>query len=314
MNRKARKLAKRVAKNYPRGNVKRTLREWIIPPRFLDLLVKARVAVSKRNHKSEDIRLSVRSRPSTVHFLRFGLGKEFVVDFANIRSPVGFAYTIEQHQYRRYLSDSPEKRLDALRGFYTVFQPNSLAALHFVPDDSTKSNSERGSERTTWFDNPNGGPWNLNQMSPFMGLPWDPAPTKRVKCRKQGTQFFGPYPKEKILREAIRLDNLVASIEKFGYKPDLFDGAIRGYLLTRHHRGERQAIFRPLEGEHRLATLKHLGMSSVEVNFDSRRPREYRLEDVNEFAGVKDGRFTVDQAEILFHSFFRNPNQVLITY
>lgn len=312
MNREARKLAKQIADNSPRG-IKRFLREWIIPPGWLDLLGKALVTVRNKISNAQETGFSATEAPSTVNFLRFGYGREFVIDVANIRNKVGFAYTLEQHQYRRYLNESPENRLNSLRKFYEAFQPASLAELFFVSDDSPNSRREGDPQADTWFDNPNGGPWNLSQVSPFMSLPWDPAPATEVRGRKEGTQFFGPYSETKTQREAIRLENLLRSIRRLGYRPDLFDGPFGGHLLTRHYRGERQAVFLPYEGSHRMAVLSHLGATKVEVKFDPARPRECRIEDVKSFEGVRDGRFTVEQAEILFHSFFRDPHEVLIS-
>ena len=312
MNREARKLAKRIADNSPRG-VKRFLREWVFPPGWLELSRKAVLTFRNRISKSEDTDFSANEAPSSVHFLRFGYGREFVVDVANLRNKGGFAYTLEQHQYRRYLSQNPENRLPILRKFYEVFQPTSLAELYFVSDDSSNSKTQWDSNGNTWFDNPNGGPWNLRDMSPFMTLPWDPPPTRAIQGRLEGTQYFGPYSETKTQREAIRLENLLRSIRRLGYRPDLFDGAFGGHLLTRHYRGERQAVFLPFEGSHRMAVLAHLGATKVGVKFDPARPREFRIEDVKHFEGVRDRRFTAEQAEILFHSFFRDPHEVLIS-
>ncbi len=313
MNRESQKLAKRRAKNAP-PDLRRSLQEWVIPSGWLSLAKKTLVQLRNKISGSPATDFSLVGKASSVNFLRFGYGRgEFIVDVANIRNKVGFAYTLEQHQYRQYLSQSPENRLSTLRRFYEVFQPTSLAELFFVADGSSNSETQIAPRANAWFDNPDGGPWNLEEMSPFMGLPWDPSPSKAVKGRREGTQYFGPYSETKTQREALRLENLLKSIERLGYRPDLFDGEFGGHLLTRHFRGERQAVFLPYEGSHRMAILTHLGATRVGVKFDPARPREYRIEDVKNFAGVEDGRFTVEQAEIIFHSFFRNPDEVLIS-
>ena len=83
-----------------------------------------------------------------------------------------------------------------------------------------------------------------------------------------GHHYFGPMPEEKGQAQFDRLIDTYRSIEREGFKPDVY-GPIMGYFLA----DDSRYRFVVASGNHRLAALKVLGQATVPVTADQDSPR-----------------------------------------
>ena len=114
-----------------------------------------------------------------------------------------------------------------------------------------------------------------------------------------GHTQFGPASRRKICHEVVRLEDLLASVQQSGISEDY--PPVLGCLLT-DDRGEggQPWVFDVRDGLHRCAVYAALGYETVEMKLVANLGPEVRRSQSAEWAQVRSGLFTEDEALTLF--------------
>mgnify|MGYP007135777970 FL=1 len=201
------------------------------------------------------------------------------------RDFLGYAYTPPGWHYfvaflRQYETDpdiSPKKSV--LARYYHRFKPDSLwEALTGLPKARL--------------------PGGLAGLPDWPPLPWLEQTIKPANAR----QHFGPFTPKLIRQQDARCRALFHKIRKEGYRPDRYpDGYIRGYFL----RDGRRYRFIVTAGQHRIAVLAALGISTFVARIQPRFPRVADIERIREWPQVANGTYTPDQAAKVLRLYFQ---------
>jgi len=184
-------------------------------------------------------------------------------------------------QYYRY-------GLTQFRRFYQTHQPSNIFEYFFL--DAPRA-TELAVRQMPWFED-----YEPQRPSAEAGLPAD----------LHGYQGCGPASEDRILSEAGRLDSVLASIRKYGFRPEM-GGHVRGHFMMRR---DGQWVFTIREGFHRVAALAHLGFSTIDVRMHPSCPRFVEQADSHLWPKVRAGTLTQDEAEQIFDQFFRDERQI----
>jgi hypothetical protein len=196
-----------------------------------------------------------------------------------VRYPGGRRYTVEEHHFLQYYDGG----LPALRRFYEQHQPRNVFESHLLP-------TPRGT------------------MPPPIesGVPWFREPeTAGSKGEgglgpEHGVQAYGPVSEQKLMLEAARLDAVLASVRRHGFRPDL-GGHPKGYFMLRR---SGAWVFVIRVGLHRVAAMAHLGHGSIEAVFYPAMPRFVDEADVATWPMVRDGAMSAEEAVSIFARYF----------
>jgi hypothetical protein len=211
--------------------------------------------------------------------LKYVVGRPvFVVPLDRVRYPGGRRYTVEEHHFLQYY----EAGLPALRRFYEEHQPRSVFEAHFLPTPAGAT-PPKSANAVPWFRELESGTRGEHGLG-----------------REHGVQAHGPVSEQKLRLEAARLDAVLASIRKHGFRPD-FGGRPMGYFMLRRN-GAWVFVIRV--GFHRVAALAHLGHESIEVTFYPPMPRFVDESDVAEWPMVRDGIMRSEEALAIFAQYF----------
>jgi hypothetical protein len=146
-------------------------------------------------------------------------------------------------------------------------------------------------------------------------LPWGPSGPKARQARletaerharaygvalrgEDGHYSMGPVSERKGEFELMRLRRTLDSIRSRGYRPATLDDNIRGYLLER----DGDWAFMILSGTHRAPVLLALGETEVDVVVVP--ARTIRRADAAEWASVRAGLLSAEQARAVFDRIF----------
>jgi hypothetical protein len=199
-----------------------------------------------------------------------------VVPMERMRYPFAQRFTYEEHHFLRYYVDG----IDALRRFYELHRPTSVFEAYRLP-------TPEGVE------------------APPFGPPW-------FKCARthrgegglgpeHGDQSCGPVSEQKLWLEARRLDAVLDSIDRYGFRPDL-RGYPQGYFLVRE---DGDWVFVIRGGVHRVAALAHRSFQDLEVRFIPHHPRTVDERDATAWPMVREALLTRDAALAIFRQFFQ---------
>lgn len=172
--------------------------------------------------------------------------------------------------------------VETYREFYRFFRPKDLSEMYFL--------GKR-------FDPVSLGPW---------AIPW------LYRCRPQPSldevelsplyrmsKFFGPFTPGKIEGEITRLQSVLRSIRKRGYRPDKC-GDIEGHFMLLD--GEYRFFI--CGGKHRAATLAFLGFESIPVRMRPLWPRVIDGDRVGDWPLVRSGQMSKDFALAVMRRYF----------
>lgn len=274
--------------------MKSFVREWILPPKFNQLLTAAPPSV-KRLWGGDSPPRPINPEGKEVA----GLEKLQIAPYGQILwveverlTLRGCALTWEQHPFVRYFRDG----MESLRRFYELHQPrNQIEALlldgtrvgDFVPVEFPKHRR----------------PWTFETQ--YLGDGTNGA--------SHGDQHHGPVSEEKLLYEKKRLDDIRDSVREHGFL-EVGDGFIRfGELLINDDSvatGYRVCV---PAGQHRISFLAHMGWPLIPMMPHPSFPwREVRLSDLARWPGVLDGTFSEKAARAYFLAHFRSPTEQLL--
>jgi hypothetical protein len=220
----------------------------------------------------------------------------FTVDLDKITSPTGFSYHPDGwHPYRAALEEAlldPELPYErsVLSEYYRRFRPTTVQEA--LLEDL------------------------LEPMEPLAS--WPPllilfkhiwalrrSQVKRILARPGGEkgprQQFGPQLDDEGERHRDRLLAAYDSIRTRGYDPEAFpDGRVTGYFLVR---GENHR-FVVLQGNHRLAAMRHVGIERVAASWHPGHPPVIHEHDLDRWTTDRGGVLPPAVAHRLFDKLF----------
>jgi len=135
-------------------------------------------------------------------------------------------------------------------------------------------------------------------------LPWDyTAKTKN----NQPLPYSGPLSDGKILKELNRNLLVLNSIATKGYQVKdtsnlINNNNILGYFLRRN----TEYRFIVVHGKHRISALSVLGEKKIQVSFLINKPRVIDINDIVNWPGIINRKFSIDEATKIFNFFFNN--------
>ncbi len=204
----------------------------------------------------------------------------------------GRGLTRQQNQYVRYFVDG----LESLRRFYELHQPLDRIQAMFLDSTSYgKTNVQYPSFRNPWsfqVDYKGEGP---------LGV-------------EHGWQEHGPITNRKLLFEAKRLDYIRTAVSEHGFQKFDDDFIRFGKVLVNDVvDSPPDYVVTVINASHRSALLAAMGWRFIPMVPTPRFPiREVRLSQVENWPGVLDWTFSIDQARAYFLAHFRDPHEVLI--
>jgi hypothetical protein len=222
--------------------------------------------------------------------------RSFTVDLDRVTTPSGFSYHPQGwHPYRatlaEYLAD-PELNYErsTLCAYYRNFQPATVqeALLEDAPDPLPPLSN--------W-------PTLLYLFKHIWGL--TPRRVERILARREvekgPRQQFGPQPDEEGRQHVERLVAAYESLRRDGYRPDDFpDGHLTGYFLVRGD-DYRFVVF---HGNHRLASMRELGIDRLRARFHPAHPPVVREDELERWTTARGGLLPPEVAARLFDKLF----------
>jgi len=131
-------------------------------------------------------------------------------------------------------------------------------------------------------------PWTARKVRPSSGRPYDELRALEDPHRVA----------EHVDREMTRLTGILSSVEKNGFRPDLY-GPITGYFLQ--DRDDFRFVVRG--GKHRASVLAALGYEHIPVSFKPKWPRLINPQ-VAEWPAVREGALPVATATTILRRYF----------
>lgn len=120
---------------------------------------------------------------------------------------------------------------------------------------------------------------------------------------------YGPLLPEQVLLELQRMQRILARFSEQGYRPEVHDdGYVRGYVL----RNGQESRFMLAAGQHRMGAIAALGYDWVMAKFQNPQRKVIDVAEVLSWPQVKNGRFSVKQAETIFNGIFYSTGLALM--
>jgi hypothetical protein len=263
--------------------IRRGLVRAILPERFSRVLAGVRNRVGMRASINDGHVSSIRyalNASDDPRFLNYVTGNPvFSIPFGKLRYTDGRRYTADQHHFVRYYHDGEP----SLSKFYRTHVPSDILQAFFL--ESTRSDLPPP------------------HLVPWLALPegWRPSGEAGLGP-EHGLQQFGPVSPEKVRLEASRLDAVLNSIKRNGFRPDQH-GYPQGYFLYRTD-GDWAFIVRG--GLHRVAALSYLEYPEVALRFYPRFPRFIDEADCDVWPLVRSGELQPSEARAIFCQFFQD--------
>lgn len=211
----------------------------------------------------------------------FYIDSHITCDFFSASFTSNHPYYETLLQYQKDTNLSYEN--SALRKYYDDFQPSSVDDIFHDGIYHRSTTSSSG-------------------LYEYV-LPWD----NKVKRNKFDVPlpYSGPFGSKQGEKELLHLISVYNSIKKKGYVPDKWTNVfqpshIQGYFLRRNHNYR----FIVLHGKHRMASLAALGNQRIPVTFEIGRHRVIDIEELNDWPQVRKGKYTKEQAQEIFNSFW----------
>jgi len=160
---------------------------------------------------------------------------------------------------------------EALRQYYRDFQPHSLADLYMLEP------GRQGSEQPPHL------------------LPW----ISDIAVHRRTSWFYGPASEEAVSLEISRIESLIRSITKHGFRPEKF-GHVTGYFLRRS--GEFRFVIKG--GTHRAAVAAALGAVTLPVTLRPGWVGVVEEDDIATWPLVASGYIGASAARDIFGRYF----------
>ena len=246
----------------------------LTPPLLMDIY--------KRNsHKSQYIEVEKTDSIDfeQLHYLRTPVVFNIPID--KVRYSGGQALNYHQHHFMQYYKCG----VKALKDYYDKHNPKTIYENNFIFDQKGKQ----------------------------IDLPWVKESQKKTNKGEYGLGVehgyadYGPVSSAKIELEAKRLDYCLNSIKKHGYITNNIagtDGGFpRGVFLVSSSGNWSFCI---IGSKHRVSALAYLGWKNIPVCCQPNFPRCIFESDISNWPRVKSGEFKVDEAKLIFNSYFRD--------
>jgi len=275
---------------------------WILPIGFSKVISKLLEKIRSFLSQAENLKFD-NFEINFYDYIKYGTEKHFsYISIDKLRYQGGIAFNQIQHHFVKYYFEGES----SLEKFYLIHKPKNILEKHFLFENYV---SEISTKPHYFF----GVPWKINDLDEdSKNKNFFSQNEEGLLIAKHGIQAHGPISQEKFKSEKRRLDIILNSIRKKGYRPDLFEGHIRGYFLIDDFSFNNEEIFLVTGGQHRIATLSYLGIQLVPVQFEPNFPRCIKLSDIDDWPLVKSNSMDKEIAKIIFKSYFRNVNLKLL--
>lgn len=238
----------------------------------------------------------IRSLPDDFSYLGTNLDRPFEVDLDRITTIAGFTY--QRGGWSPYLSTLDE----VLSNPDIPYEETTLFMYYELFKPQTAQDVLLPLVEYPVFPLGEWGPW-----SELIMHPW--SMTRRYlravdsKGRNDRRQEIGPQSVTSGRAHMARVLSVYYSISEDGFRPDEYrDGLLRGYFLVR---GD-DFRFMILHGNHRLAALRRLDITSIPVRIDQRHPPVVNESELHRRPRGERAVLGDDAAAILFKSQFES--------
>ncbi|MEX0928735.1 MAG: hypothetical protein WD266_04125 [Balneolales bacterium] len=213
----------------------------------------------------------------------------FSIPVSRLRYFGGLAFFYDQHHFMQYYKEGPA----ALVRYYKRHQPGNIFEKHFLPTPANRHLPHKGISGNPWLF---GVPWlYTHDTGTYNGGEKGLGP-------EHGIQAYGPVTNEKIMLETRRLSDVLKSIKKTGFKPDVLGGYPRGYFLM-DLKGRWSFLLDA--GLHRVAALVHLGYRRIPVQFQTAFPRVIKQAESRQWPMVKKRYLSEKEAVDIFMQYLK---------
>lgn len=190
------------------------------------------------------------------------------------------------------------KKENALEKFYSNYAPLCMHNALFL---NCNLNSLVKKFDLNYFNSKNNTHCNLNYQNESLWLPYN----KINKVEPEYNQSQGPLAKKFIQESKSRLLNLQKSIQKSGYRPELYLDDLTGYFLLNQDFSDYR--FFNTGGSHRIATLVSLGLNTLKFQFCTGNPRFISTDSFYSFTSkILFERLFSEELRILQNDYFQN--------
>lgn len=243
---------------------------------------KKKLALARRAEPQNTVEIEVTDPanqiPDLIHWASLGEDIRMVLPSSLLRLKGAFGFHGGWNPMMLALADD----IEGFKEYFALFRPENVSELYFL--DEQFSPDSLGPPELPWLF------WSERSLSPG-GL----GSSTEVKPHK----FFGPSTPPKIDKEVQRLQAVLGSIRKQGYRPEKF-GDIEGYFLQLD--GEYR--FCICSGKHRAAALTALGVESIPARMRPLWPRVIDCERVRDWPMVRNGQMSADFAMAVLRRYF----------
>ena len=146
--------------------------------------------------------------------------------------------------------------------------------------------------------------YNEEKELPLFTYPWVDFNSRSKNGVKDvlNSRFAGPSSTEFIQSDYARTLRLYKNIKSKGYNPYKFPNSKIGGTFLKNKNGDIRFIV--MQGNHRMAILAHLGISSLSVRACSKSPSFVNENQIDSWSEVKCGNCGRDHAQKIFDYFF----------
>lgn len=233
----------------------------------------------KKNNK---IKIQLGSEDN-INFIKYYQNSIFLIPKDNIRYYGGISFDKLGHPFLKYFYGDKKE----IEEFYINHTPKNIFEAHKInfdaPSDSNFLRDPEGS--LPWLE------YNFSEINVTEG---------GLKF-EDGRQQFGPISKKKLALEICRLDNVLNSIKKEGFVPNLYEGYPRGYFMLNK---EKKWIFYIVGGSHRVATLIYLGYQFIPVTLQANYPCIVSDNDIDLWPKIREKIMEKSEGLKIFSSYF----------
>lgn len=192
--------------------------------------------------------------------------------------PGGHAFANPAHPFLKTIKEGHQW----LFNHYSEWMPQNIAQLYGIEESG-----ELGENLEPWEI-----PWLLRERKKPRG--------EVGLSSSHGLSYYGPISQQKAIAEYNRLNKVVNSISKHGYK--IQKGVIEGFFMRK---GDEFRFF-VLGGKHRVAAMAYLGYKSIPVRMRASYPRLVDRVDAVNWPLVHSKHVSLSLALRIFDAYFRS--------
>jgi hypothetical protein len=236
------------------------------------------------------------SLPPGLEHLRTDRTGRFTVELDRVTTPLGFSYhPYGWHPYRATLDEflaEPDLLYErsTLCTYFRRYQPTTVQAALIEDANEPMEPLCHWPPLLYLFKHI----WGMSRRRVDQIL-------SRPSVQKTSGQQFGPKTDEQGRQHLARILGAHESLRRHGYQPSQYpDGALAGYFLVR----DDQYRFVVFQGNHRLPSMRLLGVDRLDARFHPGHPPVINAADLAQWTTPRGGLFAPAVAQRLFDKLF----------